>query len=77
MRQTGPRIGAAADIFEFYAGYCSKLYGEAMVLANGSIINLLKEPVGVVDVITPWKLPAHADRARGRARTRGWLHDGR
>ena len=57
MRQAGPHIGAAADVFEFYAGYCSKLYGEAMVLANGSIINLLKEPVGVVGVITPWNFP--------------------
>ena len=57
MRQAVPHIGAAADIFEFYAGYCSKLYGEAMVLPNGSIINLLKEPVGVVGVITPWNFP--------------------
>ena len=57
MRQAAPHIGAAADVFEFYAGYCSKLYGESMVLANGSIINLLKEPVGVVGVITPWNFP--------------------
>ena len=57
MRQAVGHIGAAADIFEFYAGYCSKLYGEAMVLANGSVINLLKEPVGVVGVITPWNFP--------------------
>ncbi len=57
MRQAVPHIGAAADVFEFYAGYCSKLYGEAMILPNGSIINLLKEPVGVVGVITPWNFP--------------------
>ena len=57
MRQAVPHIGAAADIFEFYAGYCSKLYGEALVLPNGSMINLLKEPVGVVGVITPWNFP--------------------
>ena len=57
VRQAVGHIGAAADVFEFYAGYCSKLYGEAMVLANGSVINLLKEPVGVVGVITPWNFP--------------------
>ena len=57
MRQAVPHIGAAADVFEFYAGYCSKLYGESMILANGSMINLLKEPVGVVGVITPWNFP--------------------
>ncbi|MCI0440293.1 MAG: aldehyde dehydrogenase family protein [Chloroflexi bacterium] len=57
MRQAMPHIGAAADVFEFYAGFCSKLYGQAMVLANGSMINLIKEPVGVVGVITPWNFP--------------------
>ena len=57
MRQAEPHIGAAADVIEFYAGYCSKLYGECMVLPNGSMINLLKEPVGVVGVITPWNFP--------------------
>ena len=57
IRQAVPHIGAAADVFEFYAGYCSKLYGEAMVLPNGSMINLIKEPVGVVGVITPWNFP--------------------
>ena len=57
MRQAIPHVGAAADVFEFYAGYCSKLYGESMILPNGSIINLLKEPVGVVGLITPWNFP--------------------
>ena len=57
MRQAVPHVAGAADVFEFYAGYCSKLYGEAMILPNGSMINLLKEPVGVVGVITPWNFP--------------------
>lgn len=57
MRQAVPHVAGAADVFEFYAGYCSKLYGESMILPNGSMINLLKEPVGVVGVITPWNFP--------------------
>ncbi|MBM3217131.1 MAG: aldehyde dehydrogenase [Candidatus Rokubacteria bacterium] len=57
MRQAVPHIGAAADIFEFYAGLAGKLYGESFTLPSGSMINLVKEPVGVVGMITPWNFP--------------------
>src|SRR5688572_26386916 len=57
MRQAVPHIGAAADIFEFYAGLAGKLYGESFTLPNGSVINLVKEPIGVVGMITPWNFP--------------------
>ena len=57
MRQAVPHIGAAADIFDFYAGLAGKLYGESFTLPNGSMINLVKEPIGVVGMITPWNFP--------------------
>ena len=57
MRQATPHVGAAADIFEFYAGLAGKLYGESFTLPSGSMINLVKEPVGVVGMITPWNFP--------------------
>ena len=57
IRQAVPHIGAAADIFEFYAGLAGKLYGESFTLPTGSTINLIKEPVGVVGMITPWNFP--------------------
>jgi betaine-aldehyde dehydrogenase len=57
MRQAGPHVAAAADIFDFYAGLAGKLYGESFTLASGSTINLIKEPVGVVGMITPWNFP--------------------
>src|SRR5258706_2034526 len=57
MRQAVPHIGAAADIFEFYAGLAGKIYGESFTLPSGSMINLVKEPVGVVGMITPWNFP--------------------
>ena len=57
MRQAAPHIGAAADIFEFYAGLAGKLYGESFTLPNGSMINLVKEPMGVIGMITPWNFP--------------------
>jgi betaine-aldehyde dehydrogenase len=57
MRQAVPHIAASADIFEFYAGLAGKLYGESFTLPTGSTINLVKEPVGVVGMITPWNFP--------------------
>jgi betaine-aldehyde dehydrogenase len=57
MRQATPHIATTADIFDFYAGLSGKLYGEAFTLPNGSMINIVKEPVGVVGLITPWNFP--------------------
>ena len=57
MRQAKPHVAAAADIFDFYAGLAGKLYGESFTLPTGSMINLVKEPVGVVGMITPWNFP--------------------
>src|SRR5438270_6157474 len=57
MRQAVPHIAAAADIFDFYAGLAGKLYGQSFTLPSGSMINLVKEPVGVVGMITPWNFP--------------------
>ena len=57
MRQAVPHVAAAADIFEFYGGLAGKLYGESFTLPSGSVINLVKEPVGVVGMITPWNFP--------------------
>ncbi len=57
MRQAVPHVAAAADIFDFYAGLAGKIYGECFTLPTGSMINLVKEPVGVVGMITPWNFP--------------------
>ena len=34
MRQAVPHVGAAADVFEFYAGLAGKLYGESLSLIH-------------------------------------------
>ncbi|MBM3943151.1 MAG: aldehyde dehydrogenase [SAR202 cluster bacterium] len=57
IRQATPHVAVAADIFEFYGGLAGKLYGESFTLPNGSMINLVKEPIGVVGLITPWNFP--------------------
>src|SRR6266852_4882080 len=57
MRQAVPHLAAAANTFDFYGGLAGKLYGESFTLPSGSMINLVKEPVGVVGMITPWNFP--------------------
>src|SRR4029450_8123012 len=57
MRPRRRATGRPAAIFEFYAGLAGKLYGESFTLPSGSMINLIKEQVGVVGMITPWNFP--------------------
>jgi betaine-aldehyde dehydrogenase len=57
IRLSRPHIAAAADVFEFYAGYVGKTYGSAIQLPDGSVIDMLREPVGVVGIIVPWNFP--------------------
>ena len=57
IRLSRPHISAAADVFEFYAGYVGKSYGSAIQLPDGSMIDMLREPVGVVGIIVPWNFP--------------------
>lgn len=57
IRMSRPHIAAAAEVFDFYAGYVGKDYGESMQLPNGSVIDMRREPVGVVGIIVPWNFP--------------------
>ncbi len=51
-------VGAAADVFDYYAGLALDLHGEAYSQQSPDSLGLsLREPVGVVGVITPWNFP--------------------
>ena len=56
-RQAIPHALAAAGVFELYAGYANKLYGDSYNLSNGDFIALMREPVGVAALVTPWNFP--------------------
>ncbi len=64
-REMGKPIGAAkaevngaADVFDYYAGLALDLHGEAYSQQAPDSLGLsLREPVGVVGVITPWNFP--------------------
>ena len=48
----------AAQIFDFFAGEALRLNGEAVPSARPGIgVEVTREPVGVVGIITPWNFP--------------------
>jgi betaine-aldehyde dehydrogenase len=57
LRQARSHVIASADIFNYYSGLAGKIYGTSLFLNNEDLINIVKEPVGVVGAITPWNFP--------------------
>lgn len=45
------------DIFYYYAGWTRKIYGETIPVDGNFLNYTLREPVGVVGMITPWNYP--------------------
>jgi betaine-aldehyde dehydrogenase len=50
-------IPRSADLFEYYAGLATKIFGNSFYLRNGDRVTIVKEPVGVVGAIVPWNFP--------------------
>ena len=50
-------IEAAASVFDYYAGAMDKYFGETIPMGQGVLDFTLREPVGVVALITPWNFP--------------------
>ena len=45
------------EVFRFYAGWATKIYGETIPVRGPFFNYTLREPVGVVGAITPWNFP--------------------
>lgn len=52
-------IPTCADIFDYYAGWTDKFYGETSPVDDGFLNYTLKEPVGVCGLIAPWNFPLY------------------
>jgi aldehyde dehydrogenase (NAD+) len=52
-------IPTCADIFEYYAGWTDKYYGEVSPVEDGFLNFTSKEPVGVCALIAPWNFPLY------------------
>lgn len=51
-------VNRAGQIFKFFSGECLRLKGETVPSIRPSIdINITREPIGVVGLITPWNFP--------------------
>ena len=50
-------IPAAAECFEYYAGWADKITGETIPVKGNHLTYTLREPVGVVAAIVPWNFP--------------------
>ena len=50
-------IPAAAECFEYYAGWADKVTGETIPVKGNHLTYTLREPVGVVAAIVPWNFP--------------------
>jgi aldehyde dehydrogenase (NAD+) len=50
-------IPLAAECFQYYAGWATKIYGETIPVRGNFLNYTLREPVGVVGSIVPWNFP--------------------
>jgi aldehyde dehydrogenase (NAD+) len=50
-------IPAAAECFEYYAGWADKVMGETIPVKGNFLTYTLREPLGVVAAIVPWNFP--------------------
>ncbi len=50
-------IPDSADVFDYYAGWIGKHYGDNVPVEDGFINYTSKEPVGVCGLIVPWNFP--------------------
>jgi len=46
-----------ADIFDYYAGWTDKLYGETVPVEGGALNYTVPEPIGVCALLVPWNFP--------------------
>lgn len=52
-------IPTCADIFEYYAGWTDKFYGENCPVDDGFLNFTTREPIGVCGLIAPWNFPLY------------------
>jgi aldehyde dehydrogenase (NAD+) len=50
-------VPAAAECFQYYAGWADKIHGETVPVKGNYLTYTLREPVGIVAAIVPWNFP--------------------
>ena len=57
IRDCRGEVLRVAEMFEYYAGWTDKLYGDVIPVPSGHLNYTRREPIGVVLQITPWNAP--------------------
>jgi acyl-CoA reductase-like NAD-dependent aldehyde dehydrogenase len=58
VSEAGMEVALTADVFDYYAGMAINVKGQVVSnYTDDAIGMILKEPVGVVGIITPWNFP--------------------
>ena len=69
--------GRAGQIFKFFAGEALRLAGERVPSVRPGVeVDIYREPLGVVGLITPWNFPLAIPRLEDRAGARLRQHGG-
>jgi aldehyde dehydrogenase (NAD+) len=53
----GDDLPESASVFDYYAGWIGKLYGESVPVEQGFVNFTRREPIGVCGLIVPWNFP--------------------
>lgn len=57
VAQARAEVAMVAQLFNFYAGECQRLYGRTLVRPTGQRSTVVHEPVGPVAAFAPWNFP--------------------
>jgi betaine-aldehyde dehydrogenase len=57
IRDAELELNICIDTLEYYSGLARNLYGKSIDLSPSSFAILVREPIGVVAIITPWNWP--------------------
>lgn len=57
IRDTRVEVAKVAEMFEYYAGWADKLYGDVIPVPTSHLNYVRREPFGAVVQITPWNAP--------------------
>ena len=57
LAEAQAEVAMVANLFDFYAGECQRLYGRVLVRPAGQRSTVIKEPVGPVAAFAPWNFP--------------------
>lgn len=52
-----PRLAKVAELFRYYAGWCSKIFGRTEPYNSTGFMYMLREPIGVCGQINAWNMP--------------------